>query len=87
MCPLCVGSTLSGGWPQRTKMIRHLGSSLSDVAYVCGEPTIGPHPHDSARMNGLLLGLRDKGNSVLVVEHEPEAIQVAERCLWRTGSR
>jgi excinuclease ABC A subunit len=70
--------TLSGGEAQRTKMIRHLGSSLTDVTYVFDEPTIGLHPHDIARMNGLLLQLRDKGNTVLVVEHKPEAIAIAE---------
>ena len=66
--------TLSGGEAQRTKMIRHLGSSLTDVTYVFDEPTIGLHPHDIARMNDLLVQLRDKGNTVLVVEHKPEAI-------------
>nr|WP_246498116.1 excinuclease ABC subunit UvrA [Natronoglycomyces albus] len=66
--------TLSGGEAQRTKMIRHLGSSLTDVTYVFDEPTIGLHPHDIERMNDLLLRLRDKGNTVLVVEHKPEAI-------------
>jgi len=70
--------TLSGGEAQRTKMIRHLGSSLTDVTYVFDEPTIGLHPHDIARMNGLLLQLRDKGNTVLVVEHKPEAIVIAD---------
>ncbi|MCU0263504.1 MAG: excinuclease ABC subunit UvrA [Candidatus Nanopelagicales bacterium] len=70
--------TLSGGEAQRTKMIRHLGSSLTDVTYVFDEPTIGLHPHDIARMNGLLLKLRDKGNTVLVVEHKPEAIVIAD---------
>jgi excinuclease UvrABC ATPase subunit len=70
--------TLSGGEAQRTKMIRHLGSSLTDVTYVFDEPTIGLHPHDIDRMNGLLLRLRDKGNTVLVVEHKPEAIVVAD---------
>jgi excinuclease UvrABC ATPase subunit len=70
--------TLSGGEAQRTKMIRHLGSSLTDVTYVFDEPTIGLHPHDIERMNGLLLRLRDKGNTVLVVEHKPEVIQVAD---------
>jgi excinuclease UvrABC ATPase subunit len=70
--------TLSGGEAQRTKMIRHLGSSLTDVTYVFDEPTIGLHPHDIQRMNGLLIQLRDKGNTVLVVEHKPEAIQVAD---------
>ena len=70
--------TLSGGEAQRTKMIRHLGSSLTDVTYVFDEPTIGLHPHDIARMNDLLLRLRDKGNTVLVVEHKPEAIGIAD---------
>ena len=69
--------TLSGGEAQRTKMIRHLGSSLTDVTYVFDEPTIGLHPHDIQRMNDLLLQLRDKGNTVLVVEHKPEAIAIA----------
>ncbi len=70
--------TLSGGEAQRTKMIRHLGSSLTDVTYVFDEPTIGLHPHDIERMNELLRQLRDKGNTVLVVEHEPEAIAIAD---------
>jgi excinuclease UvrABC ATPase subunit len=70
--------TLSGGEAQRTKMIRHLGSSLTDVTYVFDEPTIGLHPHDIERMNRLLLQLRDKGNTVLVVEHNPEAIAIAD---------
>ena len=70
--------TLSGGEAQRTKMIRHLGSSLTDVTYVFDEPTIGMHPHDVRRMNDLLLRLRDKGNTVLVVEHEPETIAIAD---------
>ena len=70
--------TLSGGEAQRTKMIRHLGSSLTDVTYVFDEPTIGLHPHDIQRMNDLLLQLRDKGNTVLVVEHKPEVIAIAE---------
>ncbi|MCC3278476.1 excinuclease ABC subunit UvrA [Arthrobacter sp. zg-Y40] len=70
--------TLSGGESQRTKMIRHLGSSLTDVTYVFDEPTIGLHPHDIARMNLLLLQLRDKGNTVLVVEHKPETIAIAD---------
>ncbi len=70
--------TLSGGEAQRTKMIRHLGSSLTDVTYVFDEPTIGLHPHDIERMNDLLLRLRDKGNTVLVVEHKPEAIAIAD---------
>ncbi len=70
--------TLSGGEAQRIKMIRHLGSSLTDVTYVFDEPTIGMHPHDIQRMNSLLLQLRDKGNTVLVVEHKPEAIAIAD---------
>ncbi|MEJ7688999.1 MAG: excinuclease ABC subunit UvrA [Nocardioidaceae bacterium] len=70
--------TLSGGEAQRTKMIRHLGSALTDVTYVFDEPTIGLHPHDIERMNDLLLQLRDKGNTVLVVEHKPEAIAIAD---------
>ena len=70
--------TLSGGEAQRTKMIRHLGSSLTDVTYVFDEPTIGLHPHDIERMNDLLLQLRDKGNTVLVVEHKPESIAIAD---------
>ena len=70
--------TLSGGEAQRTKMIRHLGSSLTDVTYVFDEPTIGLHPHDIQRMNDLLLRLRDKGNTVLVVEHKPEVITIAD---------
>ena len=70
--------TLSGGEAQRTKLIRHLGSSLTDVTYVFDEPTIGLHPHDIQRMNDLLLQLRDKGNTVLVVEHKPEAIAIAD---------
>ncbi|MFC5060930.1 ATP-binding cassette domain-containing protein [Actinomycetospora atypica] len=71
--------SLSGGEAQRTKMIRHLGSSLTDVTYVFDEPTIGLHPHDITRMNELLLQLRDKGNTVLVVEHKPETIAIADR--------
>ena len=70
--------TLSGGEAQRTKMIRHLGSSLTDVTYVFDEPTVGLHPHDIQRMNDLLLELRDKGNTVLVVEHKPETIEIAD---------
>jgi excinuclease ABC A subunit len=70
--------TLSGGEAQRTRMIRHLGSSLTDVTYVFDEPTIGLHPHDIRRMNDLLLRLRDKGNTVLVVEHKPETIAIAD---------
>jgi excinuclease UvrABC ATPase subunit len=70
--------TLSGGEAQRTKMVRHLGSSLTDITYVFDEPTTGLHPHDIQRMNDLLLRLRDKGNTVLVVEHEPETIAIAD---------
>jgi excinuclease UvrABC ATPase subunit len=70
--------TLSGGEAQRVKMIRHLGSSLTDVTYIFDEPTAGLHPHDVKRMNDLLLRLRDKGNTVLVVEHEPETIAIAD---------
>jgi len=70
--------TLSGGEAQRTKMIRHLGSALTDVTYVFDEPTIGMHPHDIRRMNDLLRRLRDKGNTVLVVEHKPESIEIAD---------
>ncbi|WP_433873448.1 ATP-binding cassette domain-containing protein [Saccharopolyspora sp. CA-218241] len=70
--------TLSGGEAQRVKMVRHLGSSLTDVTYVFDEPTVGLHPHDIARMNDLLLRLRDKGNTVLVVEHKPEVIAIAD---------
>lgn len=70
--------TLSGGEAQRVKMIRHLGSSLTDVTYVFDEPTVGLHPHDIQRMNDLLLRLRDKGNTVLVVEHKPETIVIAD---------
>ena len=73
--------TLSGGEAQRTKMIRHLGSSLTDVTYVFDEPTIGLHPHDIARMNQLLVQLRDKGNTVLVVEHKPETIAIADHVI------
>ncbi|NEB65265.1 excinuclease ABC subunit UvrA [Streptomyces diastaticus] len=73
--------TLSGGEAQRVKMIRHLGSSLTDTTYVFDEPTIGLHPHDIQRMNDLLLRLRDKGNTVLVVEHKPEAIAVADHVI------
>ncbi|GAA3292760.1 ATP-binding cassette domain-containing protein [Arthrobacter citreus] len=73
--------TLSGGESQRTKMIRHLGSSLTDVTYVFDEPTIGLHPHDIERMNRLLLQLRDKGNTVLVVEHKPETIAIADHVI------
>ncbi|HYI33709.1 MAG TPA: ATP-binding cassette domain-containing protein, partial [Glaciibacter sp.] len=70
--------TLSGGEAQRTKMVRHLGSSLTDVTYVFDEPTVGLHPHDIQRMNNLLVRLRDKGNTVLVVEHKPETIAIAD---------
>ena len=73
--------TLSGGESQRTKMIRHLGSSLTDVTYVFDEPTVGLHPHDIARMNDLLLQLRDKGNTVLVVEHKPETIAIGDHAV------
>jgi excinuclease UvrABC ATPase subunit len=73
-----ASGTLSGGEAQRTKMIRHLGSSLTDVTYVFDEPSIGMHPHDVQRMNDLLLRLRDKGNTVLVVEHKPEMIAIAD---------
>ncbi|WP_105974745.1 ATP-binding cassette domain-containing protein [Streptomyces geranii] len=73
-----ASGTLSGGEAQRVKMIRHLGSSLTDVTYVFDEPTIGLHPHDIQRMNDLLLRLRDKGNTVLVVEHKPEVIAIAD---------
>jgi excinuclease UvrABC ATPase subunit len=73
--------TLSGGESQRVKMVRHLGSSLSDVMYVFDEPTVGLHPHDVQRMNDLLLLLRDKGNTVLVVEHEPEVIEIADHVI------
>ncbi len=82
--------TLSGGEAQRTKMIRHLGSSLTDVSYVFDEPTVGLHPHDIQRMNELLLRLRDKGNTVLVVEHKPEMIAIADHVVDlgpRRGSR
>ena len=73
-----ASGTLSGGEAQRTKLIRHLGSALTDVTYVFDEPTIGLHPHDIQRMNNLLAELRDKGNTVLVVEHKPEAIAIAD---------
>ncbi|TXL89356.1 excinuclease ABC subunit UvrA [Streptomyces sp. IB2014 016-6] len=73
-----AAGTLSGGEAQRVKMIRHLGSSLTDVTYVFDEPTVGLHPHDIQRMNNLLLRLRDKGNTVLVVEHKPETIAIAD---------
>ncbi|MCP2241676.1 ATP-binding cassette domain-containing protein [Lentzea aerocolonigenes] len=71
-------ATLSGGESQRVKMVRHLGSSLTDITYVFDEPTVGLHPHDIQRMNNLLLQLRDKGNTVLVVEHKPETIAIAD---------
>ncbi|MBO0820733.1 MAG: excinuclease ABC subunit UvrA [Nocardiopsaceae bacterium] len=70
--------TLSGGEAQRVKMVGHLGSALTDVTYVFDEPSVGLHPHDIARMNGLLARLRDKGNTVLVVEHKPEVIEIAD---------
>ncbi|MFD9870431.1 ATP-binding cassette domain-containing protein [Streptomyces niveus] len=73
-----VSSSLSGGEAQRVKMVRHLGSSLTDATYIFDEPTIGLHPHDIQRMNDLLLRLRDKGNTVLVVEHKPEVIAIAD---------
>ena len=73
--------TLSGGESQRVKMIRHLGSALTDVTYVFDEPSIGLHPHDIQRMNNLLLRLRDKGNTVLVVEHKPEIIAIADHAV------
>ena len=73
--------TLSGGEAQRTKMVRHLGSALTDVTYVFDEPTIGLHPHDIERMNGLLRNLRDKGNTILVVEHKPEVILTADHVI------
>jgi excinuclease UvrABC ATPase subunit len=74
-------STLSGGESQRTRMVRHMGSSLTDITYVFDEPTIGLHAHDVQQMNGLLQRLRDKGNTVLVVEHEPEVIRVADHVI------
>ncbi|MGV9195367.1 ATP-binding cassette domain-containing protein [Microbacterium sp. MC2] len=73
--------TLSGGEAQRIKMIRHLGSSLTDITYVFDEPTAGLHPHDIGRMNDLLVRLRDKGNTVLVVEHKPEVIEIADHII------
>uniref|UniRef100_UPI003898E81C ATP-binding cassette domain-containing protein n=1 Tax=Nesterenkonia sedimenti TaxID=1463632 RepID=UPI003898E81C len=76
-----AAGTLSGGEAQRVKMIRHLGSSLTDVTYVFDEPTVGLHPHDVARMNQLLLKLRDKGNTILVVEHNPEVMAVADHII------
>lgn len=78
LCLERASGTLSGGEAQRVKLIRHLGSSLTDVTYVFDEPTTGLHPHDIARMNDLLLALRDKGNTVLVVEHEPQTIAIAD---------
>ena len=71
-------ATLSGGEAQRTKLVRHLGSALTDVTYVFDEPSIGPHPHDLHLLNELLLSLRDKGNTVLVIEHKPETIEIAD---------
>ncbi|WP_201315998.1 excinuclease ABC subunit UvrA [Dyella sp. EPa41] len=76
-----ASGTLSGGEAQRVKMIRHLGSSLTDITYVFDEPTTGLHPHDIQRMNGLLLRLRDKGNTVLVVEHKPETIAIGDHVI------
>jgi excinuclease UvrABC ATPase subunit len=76
-----ASGTLSGGEAQRTKMIRHLSSSLTDITYVFDEPTVGLHPHDIQRMNEVLLRLRDKGNTVLVVEHKPEAIEIADHVI------
>ena len=76
-----ASGTLSGGEAQRVKMVRHLGSALTDVTYVFDEPTTGLHPHDIQRMNDLLLRLRDKGNTVLVVEHEPETIAIADHVI------
>ncbi len=76
-----ASGTLSGGEAQRTKMIRHLGSSLTDITYVFDEPSIGMHPHDIQRMNKLLVQLRDKGNTVLVVEHKPEVIAIADHVI------
>ncbi|GAA1285539.1 excinuclease ABC subunit UvrA [Saccharothrix xinjiangensis] len=76
-----TSSTLSGGEAQRVKMVRHLGSALTDVTYVFDEPTTGLHPHDIQRMNDLLLQLRDKGNTVLVVEHKPETIHIADHVI------
>jgi excinuclease ABC A subunit len=76
-----ASGTLSGGEAQRIKMIRHLGSSLTDVTYVFDEPTIGLHPHDIQRMNDLLLALRDKGNTVLIVEHKPQTIAIADHAV------
>ncbi|MGD8195691.1 ATP-binding cassette domain-containing protein [Herbiconiux sp. P18] len=76
-----ASGTLSGGEAQRVKMIRHLGSALTDITYVFDEPTTGLHPHDIQRMNDLLLRLRDKGNTVLVVEHKPETIAIADHVI------
>jgi len=73
-----TAASLSGGEAQRVKMVRHLGSSLTDVSYIFDEPTVGLHPHDIERMNALLMRLRDKGNTVLVVEHKPETIAIAD---------
>jgi excinuclease UvrABC ATPase subunit len=73
--------TLSGGEAQRVKMVRHLGSILTDVTYVFDELTVGLHPHDIVRMNDLLLRLRDKGNAILVVEHKPETIVIADHVI------
>src|SRR5204863_7661500 len=73
--------TLSGGESQRIKLLRPLGSALTDVTYVFDEPTIGLHPHDIQRMNNLLVRLRDKGNTVLVVEHKPETIAIADHVI------
>ena len=73
-----TSGTLSGGEAQRVKMVRHLGSALTDITYVFDEPTVGLHPHDIQRMNELLVRLRDKGNTVLVVEHKPEVIEIAD---------
>ncbi len=73
--------TLSGGEAQRVKMVRHLGSALTDVTYVFDEPTVGLHPHDISRMNNLLLALRDKGNTILVVEHKPEVMAIADHLI------
>lgn len=74
-------ATLSGGEAQRVKMVKHVGSALSDVTYVFDEPTVGLHPHDIQRMNQLLLSLRDKGNTVLVVEHKPEVVRIADHVI------
>ncbi len=71
-------STLSGGESQRVKMVRHLGSSLTDITYVFDEPSVGLHPHDVGRLAGLMQQLRDKGNTVLIVEHKPDMIAIAD---------